>query len=219
MITGWFSLLRDKHNLPSYPILSSISRFFNYHLGTVAKGSFIITLVRIPRIILLYVYSSLKGKVRLRVRNGIRFQSFLMFLKTLVSIWKEMLPFTLYILHPVTQSAFYWSAIWKIFMNFFLKYFKRGQVVFNWIQLLIIYFVFDFESLALIQLILVPVILLAIYSSPSGCEINYCLWTGAVFWDTAAYHHLLLVWEHRVQWDDFRNGLLSRCETRNWKVF
>ncbi|XP_078264396.1 choline transporter-like protein 3 [Rhinoraja longicauda] len=53
---------RDKHNLPSYPILSSISRFFNYHLGTVAKGSFIITLVRIPRIVLLYIHSVLKGK-------------------------------------------------------------------------------------------------------------------------------------------------------------
>ncbi|XP_051868574.1 choline transporter-like protein 3 isoform X2 [Pristis pectinata] len=53
---------RDKTNLPSYPILASISRLFNYHLGTVVKGSFIITLVRIPRIVLLYVHSSLKGK-------------------------------------------------------------------------------------------------------------------------------------------------------------
>ncbi|XP_067846063.1 choline transporter-like protein 3 [Heptranchias perlo] len=53
---------RDKNNPPSNPILRSISRLFNYHLGTVVKGSFIITLVRIPRIVLLYVHSSLKGK-------------------------------------------------------------------------------------------------------------------------------------------------------------
>ncbi|XP_072918824.1 choline transporter-like protein 3 isoform X1 [Hemitrygon akajei] len=53
---------RDKTNLPSHPILTSISRLFNYHLGTVVKGSFIITLVRIPQIVLLYVHNSLKGK-------------------------------------------------------------------------------------------------------------------------------------------------------------
>uniref|UniRef100_UPI00398F3208 choline transporter-like protein 3 n=1 Tax=Pristiophorus japonicus TaxID=55135 RepID=UPI00398F3208 len=53
---------RDKNNPPSHPILTSISRLFNYHLGTVVKGSFIITLVRIPRIVLLYVHSSLKRK-------------------------------------------------------------------------------------------------------------------------------------------------------------
>ncbi|XP_078074966.1 choline transporter-like protein 3 isoform X2 [Mustelus asterias] len=53
---------RDKNNPPSHPILTSVSRLFNYHLGTVAKGSFIITLVRIPRIVLLYIHSLLKGK-------------------------------------------------------------------------------------------------------------------------------------------------------------
>ncbi|XP_072366646.1 choline transporter-like protein 3 isoform X1 [Scyliorhinus torazame] len=53
---------RDKNNPPSYPILSSVSKLFNYHLGTVVKGSFIITFVRIPRIVLLYVHSILKGK-------------------------------------------------------------------------------------------------------------------------------------------------------------
>ncbi|XP_069795185.1 choline transporter-like protein 3 isoform X2 [Narcine bancroftii] len=53
---------RDKNNLPSYPIFTSISRLFNYHLGTVVKGSFIISLVRIPRLVLQYVHSSLKGK-------------------------------------------------------------------------------------------------------------------------------------------------------------
>ncbi|XP_078416941.1 choline transporter-like protein 3 isoform X3 [Cetorhinus maximus] len=53
---------RDKNNPPGHPILTSVSRLFNYHLGTVVKGSFIITLVRIPRIVLLYVHSCLKGK-------------------------------------------------------------------------------------------------------------------------------------------------------------
>uniref|UniRef100_A0A3P9DGC5 Choline transporter-like protein n=1 Tax=Maylandia zebra TaxID=106582 RepID=A0A3P9DGC5_9CICH len=33
-----------------------------YHLGTVAKGSFIITLVKIPRLILMYIHNQLKGK-------------------------------------------------------------------------------------------------------------------------------------------------------------
>lgn len=36
-----------------------------YHLGTVAKGAFIITLVEIPRLILTYIHTQLKGKVRL----------------------------------------------------------------------------------------------------------------------------------------------------------
>lgn len=53
---------RDKNNPPSYPILSSISNLFNYHLGTVAKGSLIITLVRIPRVVLTYIHSTLQGK-------------------------------------------------------------------------------------------------------------------------------------------------------------
>ncbi|XP_007885310.2 choline transporter-like protein 3 [Callorhinchus milii] len=53
---------RDKKHPPSNPILTAISKLFNYHLGTVAKGSFIITLVRIPRIVLLYIHDCLKGK-------------------------------------------------------------------------------------------------------------------------------------------------------------
>lgn len=32
-------------------------------MGTLAKGSFIITLVKIPRLILTYIHSQLKGKV------------------------------------------------------------------------------------------------------------------------------------------------------------
>ncbi|XP_059504033.1 choline transporter-like protein 3 isoform X2 [Stegostoma tigrinum] len=53
---------RDKKNPPSHPILTSVSRLFNYHLGTVVKGSFLIAVVRIPRIVLVYIHSSLKGK-------------------------------------------------------------------------------------------------------------------------------------------------------------
>lgn len=45
------------------PILSSMTRTLRYHLGTLAKGSFIITLVKIPRLILTYIHSQLKGKV------------------------------------------------------------------------------------------------------------------------------------------------------------
>lgn len=54
---------RDKNRLPVTPILSSVLRLFRYHLGTVAKGSFIITLVKIPRLILMYIHNQLKGKV------------------------------------------------------------------------------------------------------------------------------------------------------------
>lgn len=57
-------LYRDKRNLPFTPILASVNRLIRYHLGTVAKGSFIITLVKIPRMILMYIHSQLKGKVR-----------------------------------------------------------------------------------------------------------------------------------------------------------
>lgn len=49
--------------MPVTPILSSMVRTIRYHLGTLAKGSFIITLVKIPRLILTYIHSQLKGKV------------------------------------------------------------------------------------------------------------------------------------------------------------
>lgn len=60
VVTYYFT--RDKRNLPATPILSSMCRLVKYHLGTVAKGSFIITLVKIPRMILVYIHSQLKGK-------------------------------------------------------------------------------------------------------------------------------------------------------------
>ncbi|XP_066480162.1 choline transporter-like protein 3 isoform X2 [Tiliqua scincoides] len=53
---------RNKTKPPSHPVLSSISLLFCYHLGTIVKGSFLITVVRIPRIILLSVYNTLKEK-------------------------------------------------------------------------------------------------------------------------------------------------------------
>uniref|UniRef100_A0A671TWS5 Choline transporter-like protein n=1 Tax=Sparus aurata TaxID=8175 RepID=A0A671TWS5_SPAAU len=60
VVTYYFT--RDKNRLPVTPILSSVLRLFRYHLGTVAKGSFIITLVKIPRLILMYIHNQLKGK-------------------------------------------------------------------------------------------------------------------------------------------------------------
>ncbi|XP_052471363.1 choline transporter-like protein 1 isoform X2 [Carassius gibelio] len=60
VVTYYFT--RDKTKLPVTPILSSVLRLARYHLGTVAKGSFIITLVKIPRLILMYIHNQLKGK-------------------------------------------------------------------------------------------------------------------------------------------------------------
>lgn len=60
VVTYYFT--REKRNLPFTPILASVNRLVCYHLGTVAKGSFIITLVKIPRMILMYIHSQLKGK-------------------------------------------------------------------------------------------------------------------------------------------------------------
>ncbi|KAK1175079.1 choline transporter-like protein 1 [Acipenser oxyrinchus oxyrinchus] len=59
VVTYYFT--RDKANL-TLPILTSVFRLLRYHIGTVAKGSFIITLVKIPRLILMYIHSQLKGK-------------------------------------------------------------------------------------------------------------------------------------------------------------
>ncbi|XP_041074919.1 choline transporter-like protein 1 isoform X2 [Polyodon spathula] len=59
VVTYYFT--RDKASL-TLPILSSVFRLVRYHIGTVAKGSFIITLVKIPRLILMYIHSQLKGK-------------------------------------------------------------------------------------------------------------------------------------------------------------
>ncbi|XP_044288387.1 choline transporter-like protein 3 isoform X3 [Varanus komodoensis] len=60
VVTCFFN--RNKSELPSHPVLSSISILFCYHLGTVVKGSLLITIVRVPRIILLSIYNILKTK-------------------------------------------------------------------------------------------------------------------------------------------------------------
>ncbi|XP_074136151.1 choline transporter-like protein 1 isoform X3 [Sminthopsis crassicaudata] len=60
VVTYYFT--RDKRNLPYTPILGSVNRLIRYHLGTVAKGAFIITLVKIPRMILMYIHNQLRGK-------------------------------------------------------------------------------------------------------------------------------------------------------------
>lgn len=39
------------------PTLYAIGRLLKYHLGTVAKGSFVITIFKIPRLILTYLYA------------------------------------------------------------------------------------------------------------------------------------------------------------------
>ncbi|XP_053448869.1 choline transporter-like protein 3 isoform X2 [Nycticebus coucang] len=60
VVTCYFN--RNKNDPPDRPILSSLSILTCYHQGTVAKGSFLITAVRIPRIILICIYKALKEK-------------------------------------------------------------------------------------------------------------------------------------------------------------
>lgn len=50
------------------PVLDSLTKLLKYHLGSVAKGSFLITIFKIPRLILTYFYAKMKaasGKVRI----------------------------------------------------------------------------------------------------------------------------------------------------------
>uniref|UniRef100_A0A8C8VLG1 Choline transporter-like protein n=1 Tax=Pelusios castaneus TaxID=367368 RepID=A0A8C8VLG1_9SAUR len=60
VVTCYFN--RNKSSPPRHQILSSISVLFCYHQGTVVKGSFLITIARIPRIIFMYLYDALKEK-------------------------------------------------------------------------------------------------------------------------------------------------------------
>ncbi|GFQ67947.1 CTL-like protein 1 [Trichonephila clavata] len=57
-VASWY-FTRDRNNL-SKPILKSISNLTIYHMGSVALGSFLITLFKIPRIILTYMISYMK---------------------------------------------------------------------------------------------------------------------------------------------------------------
>ncbi|XP_030643907.1 choline transporter-like protein 1 [Chanos chanos] len=53
---------RNKSEVSMTPILSSVLRLMRYHLGTVAKGAFIITLVEIPRLVLTFIHNQLRGR-------------------------------------------------------------------------------------------------------------------------------------------------------------
>ncbi|XP_068022404.1 choline transporter-like protein 3 isoform X1 [Melanerpes formicivorus] len=53
---------RNKSSPPPHPVLSSMSVLFCYHLGTAVKGSFLLTVLRVPRIVLLHLFKALKQK-------------------------------------------------------------------------------------------------------------------------------------------------------------
>lgn len=57
-VGSWY-FCRDRSNLPC-PVGRSIRRLICYHMGSVALGSFLITLLKIPRIILAFVEEKLK---------------------------------------------------------------------------------------------------------------------------------------------------------------
>ncbi|CAH1737485.1 choline transporter-like protein 1 [Aphis gossypii] len=57
-VATWF-FTRNKDNVSS-PISTSVSYLFNYHLGSVALGSFIIAILQIIRVILNYIDETLK---------------------------------------------------------------------------------------------------------------------------------------------------------------
>ncbi|XP_045148099.1 choline transporter-like protein 3 isoform X2 [Echinops telfairi] len=63
---------RNKNEPPDHPVLSSLSILCCYHQGTVMKGSFLITVVRLPRILLLGTYNTLRGKRNTRSRCSSR---------------------------------------------------------------------------------------------------------------------------------------------------
>ncbi|KAG7299787.1 hypothetical protein JYU34_016796 [Plutella xylostella] len=58
-VSHWY--FRGKH-AHSSPVLYSIGKLVKYHLGSVAKGSFLITLFKIPRLILTYLHAKLSAR-------------------------------------------------------------------------------------------------------------------------------------------------------------
>uniref|UniRef100_A0A8I3P2Q1 Choline transporter-like protein n=1 Tax=Canis lupus familiaris TaxID=9615 RepID=A0A8I3P2Q1_CANLF len=60
LVTCYFN--RNKNDPPDRPILWSLSILFCYHQGTAIKGSFLMTVTRIPRTILMYLHNTLKDK-------------------------------------------------------------------------------------------------------------------------------------------------------------
>nr|XP_034355242.1 choline transporter-like protein 3 isoform X3 [Arvicanthis niloticus] len=58
MVTCYFN--RNQNDPPARPILSSLFILFCYHQGTAVKGSFLLTVTRVPRVVFMYIYSTLK---------------------------------------------------------------------------------------------------------------------------------------------------------------
>ncbi|XP_045534186.1 choline transporter-like 1 isoform X1 [Papilio machaon] len=58
-VSHWY--FRGPNAHPS-PVLYSIGKLLKYHLGSVAKGSFLITLFKIPRLILTYLHAKLSSR-------------------------------------------------------------------------------------------------------------------------------------------------------------
>lgn len=60
VFAGWYWTLDKENDLPSSPILSSIHRTFRYHLGTLAFGTLILSIVRMIRVMIEWVEDRLK---------------------------------------------------------------------------------------------------------------------------------------------------------------
>ena len=60
VFAGWYWTLDKEHDLPSSPIISSLYRTLRYHLGTLAFGSLVLTIVRMIRVMIEYVEDKLK---------------------------------------------------------------------------------------------------------------------------------------------------------------
>ncbi|KAL0840483.1 hypothetical protein ABMA28_015727 [Loxostege sticticalis] len=57
-VSHWYFRGPNAHS----PVLYSIGKLVKYHLGSVAKGSFLITLFKIPRLILTYLHAKLSAR-------------------------------------------------------------------------------------------------------------------------------------------------------------
>ena len=60
VFAGWFWTMDKVNDLPLAPIFSSAHRTFRYHLGTIAFGSLILTVVRMIRVFLEFIEQRLK---------------------------------------------------------------------------------------------------------------------------------------------------------------
>ncbi|QQP57125.1 Choline transporter protein 2 [Caligus rogercresseyi] len=57
---SWYWTFDKKREVPSLPLLSSTTRTFRYHLGTVAFGSLIIAIIRFIRVMLERIEEKMK---------------------------------------------------------------------------------------------------------------------------------------------------------------